>query len=107
MGFTLTLTVHAARLDLIEGVEVVRGDRIGLGQVGQVLAEAREEGGDAEGANVSAASSASSRRSPGMKRRTARFANHQFGTWSRSHGLRAIQRKMRRIEADGSAVARR
>ena len=56
--------------------------------------------------NRPAASSAFSGSSPGMKRRTARFANQSFGRRSRSHALRAIQssslRMLQRLPRPGA-----
>jgi hypothetical protein len=43
------LAVDAALVNALQRIEVVRGDRIGFGGVGQVLAEVGEDGADAVG----------------------------------------------------------
>ena len=74
------------------------GDLVGFLDRRHVLAEPGEHRRDARRRGTgSAAASADSASSPGMNRRTARRANHSFGSRSRSQRLPAIQSRIVRI----------
>ena len=79
--------VEPGRRDLVENLEIVLRDLLELLRLRQVLAEARQDGVDAELLLFLRRRSASSTRSPGMNRVTDLRTNPHLVTWSRSHAL--------------------
>ncbi len=71
--------VEPGRLDLVEHLEIVLRDLLELLRLRQVLAEARQDGVDAELLLFLRRRSASSTRSPGMNRVTDRRTNAPLG----------------------------
>ena len=85
--------------DAIEQIEIMRGDALRFGALGNIFAELRQQRGDAAfGAAARAAASASSAFSPGMNRAAAARTKPKRGARSRSQRLSDAFTSMRRIK---------